>query len=84
MTRSFYWYQNICPCDLGLRWNWPLSGAFVFHKHILLKNIFDRLKETIQLEKDKVNQGEEKIASLRVIIEKLEEAKKDLEKEKEK
>ena len=35
MTRSFYWYQNICPCDLGLCWNWPSSGAFVFHKHIL-------------------------------------------------
>ena len=35
LTRSFYWYQNICPCDLGHQWNWPLSGAFVFHKHIL-------------------------------------------------
>ena len=35
VTRSFYWYQNICPCDLGHLWNWPLSRAFVFHKHIL-------------------------------------------------
>ena len=35
VTRSFYWYQNICPCDLGHQWNWPLSGVFVFHKHIL-------------------------------------------------
>ena len=40
VTRSFYWYQNNCPCDLGLRWNWPLSGAFVFHKHILFLDIF--------------------------------------------
>ena len=32
---STAWYQKIGPCDLGLRWNWPLSGAFVFHKHIL-------------------------------------------------
>ena len=29
------WYQDICPCDLDHLWNWPLSGAFVFHKHIL-------------------------------------------------
>ena len=33
--RSLYWCQGICPCDLGHIWNWPLSGAFVFHKHIL-------------------------------------------------
>ena len=31
-----YWYQDICPCDLGHIWNWTLLGAFVFHKHILL------------------------------------------------
>ena len=37
VTKSFCWYQNICPCDLGNLWNWPLSGAFVFHKHILFK-----------------------------------------------
>ena len=31
MTRSFYGYLvNICPCDLGLRWNWPISGALCF------------------------------------------------------
>ena len=30
MTRYFYWYKNICLCDLGLRWNWPLSGALCF------------------------------------------------------
>ena len=35
MTRSSYWYQDICPCDLDHLWNWQLSGAFVFHKHIL-------------------------------------------------
>ena len=35
VTRSSYWYQDICPCDLDHLWNWPLSGAFVFHKHIL-------------------------------------------------
>ena len=40
-TRSFYLYQNICPCDLGHLWNWPLSGAFVFHKHILLYSDID-------------------------------------------
>ena len=36
VTRSSYWYQDICPCDLGHLLNWPLLGAFVFHKHILL------------------------------------------------
>ena len=36
MARSFYWYQDICPCDLGHLWNWPVSGAYEFHKHILL------------------------------------------------
>ena len=35
VTRSYYWYSYICPCDLGHLWNWPLSGAFVFHKNIL-------------------------------------------------
>ena len=30
VTRSFYWYQNICPCDLGHCSNWPLSGALCF------------------------------------------------------
>ena len=39
MTRSFYWYQDICPCDLDHLWNWPLSGAFVFHKRILFKRV---------------------------------------------
>ena len=34
MTRSSYWYQDSFPCDLDNLWNWPLSGAFVFHKHI--------------------------------------------------
>ena len=37
MTRSTYWYQDICPCDLAYLWNWPLSGAIVFHKHILFQ-----------------------------------------------
>ena len=36
VTRSSYWYQDICPCDLGHLLNRPLLGAFVFHKHILL------------------------------------------------
>ena len=35
VTRSSYWYQDIYPCDLVHLWNWPLSGAFVFHIHIL-------------------------------------------------
>ena len=35
LTRSFYWYQGICPYDLYHCLNRPLSGAFVFHKHIL-------------------------------------------------
>ena len=39
VTQSSYWYQNICPCDLGLLWNWPLSGAFVFHKNASLCSI---------------------------------------------
>ena len=39
VTQSSYWYQNTCPCDLGLLWNWPLSGAFVFHKHASLCSI---------------------------------------------
>ena len=30
-----YWYQGICPCELCHLWNWPLSGAFVFHTYIL-------------------------------------------------
>ena len=34
-------YQGICPCDLGLIWNLPLSGACVFHKHILLVFLHD-------------------------------------------
>lgn len=49
-----------------------------------LKNIFDRLRETIQLEKHKVIQGEEEIASLRGQVEKLKEIQDALEKEKEK
>ena len=36
VTISFYWYQYICPCDLGHLWNWLLSRAFVFHKHSFL------------------------------------------------
>ena len=35
MTRSSNWYQEFFPCDLDHLWNLPLSGAFVFHKHIL-------------------------------------------------
>ena len=35
MVISFYWYQNICPCDLSYLLNWSLSEAFVFHKHIV-------------------------------------------------
>ena len=49
-----------------------------------LKNIFDRLRETIQLEKHKVIQGEEEIASLRGQVVKLKEIQNVLEKEKEK
>ena len=30
VTRFSLEYQDICPCDLGHLWNWPLSGAFVF------------------------------------------------------
>ena len=31
-------FQAICPCDY--LWNWPLSGAFVFLKHILFLLIY--------------------------------------------
>ena len=37
--KIFSWYQDtlcICPCDIGHLWNWQLSRAFVFQKHILL------------------------------------------------
>ena len=37
VTRSSYWYQDICTWDLGHLWNWPLSGVIVFYKHILLR-----------------------------------------------
>ena len=43
MTRSSYWYQDICSCDLDHLWNWPLSGAFVFHKHILFTFVLRRI-----------------------------------------
>ena len=33
--KIFVLVSSICPCDLGHIWNWPLSGAFMFHKHIL-------------------------------------------------
>ena len=25
VTKSFYWYQNICSCDFRHLWNWPIS-----------------------------------------------------------
>ena len=34
------WYQDICPFDLDHLWNLPLSGAFVFHKHIFFVGFF--------------------------------------------
>ena len=37
----FYWYQDICPCDLGHFWNRSLSVVFVFYKHILLAIFYD-------------------------------------------
>ena len=37
VTRSSYWYQDICTWDLGHLGNWPLSGVIVFYKHILLR-----------------------------------------------
>ena len=34
VTRSFYWYPNICPCpSLEL----AINGGIVFHKHILFQ-----------------------------------------------
>ena len=43
VKRSFYWYQNICPCELSLRWNWALSGAlcFTISSFSLLKRKYD-------------------------------------------
>ena len=38
-TRSSYWYQDICSCDLDHLVNWPFSGAFLFHTHILFIDI---------------------------------------------
>ena len=38
VTRSSYWYLDICPCDLDHLWNWPLSGAFVFHVHLVFSS----------------------------------------------
>ena len=32
---SYFTWVFLCPCDLKHLWNWPLSGASVFHKHIL-------------------------------------------------
>ena len=39
MIRSFYWYQNICPCDLGLRWNWPHRGHCVSQTHLVFSSL---------------------------------------------
>ena len=33
--KVFYWYQDICPCDLAHFWNRSLSVAFLIYKHIL-------------------------------------------------
>ena len=46
--------------------------------------IFDRLKETIQHETQKVTKGEEENSNLRLQIAKLKEGQKDLENENEK
>ena len=61
VTRSSYWYQDICPCDLGHLWKLTLSGAFVFHKHILFtpqnwKNNPDKWKLRKMLGYKKSNQ----------------------------
>ena len=45
VTISFYWYQNICPCDLGNLWNWPLSGAFCVSQTHLVRLDFDLAQE---------------------------------------
>ena len=46
--------------------------------------IFDRLKETIQHEKQKVIKGEEEKSNLRLQVSKFKEVQKDLENENEK
>ena len=53
VTRYLYWYQSICLCDLDHIWNRPLSGAFVFYKHILLNfvNVFYLFHNYLPLEK---------------------------------
>ena len=38
--RSSNWFRGFWPCDLVHQWNWPLSGTFVFHKHILFFKFF--------------------------------------------
>ena len=45
VTRSSYWYQDICPCDLDHLLNWPLSGAYVFPNHILFLHNIQCLKK---------------------------------------
>ena len=36
-AKAFIFHMSfLCPCDHKHLWNWPLSGASVFHKHILL------------------------------------------------
>ena len=36
VTRSLYWYQGICRCELGHLWNWPLSrGICVSHTQLV-------------------------------------------------
>ena len=37
MMRFSYWYQDICPCDVGHLRNLPLSRAFLFQEYILFK-----------------------------------------------
>ena len=50
----------------------------------LQKNIFDRLKETLQHEKQKAIKGEEENLNFQLQIAKLKEGQKDLENENEK
>ena len=46
MARSSYWFQDICPCDLGHIWNWPLSGGiFVSQTHFVYTNLLAKIQE---------------------------------------
>ena len=45
VTRYFYWYQDICPCDIGHLWKYSLKCASVFYKHMFCSYILIQIGE---------------------------------------